>query len=217
MKTHAVFALALLLGARAAVSQTPAEPAPDQQAEWSAIRAKPLPEDPASELCEIIEGSHSPDGRYAFGFYSEEETCLVDLKLNRVIAWSPVAHRGPNQKYNYNSLEVIWSKDSSQVLELEQGKWDTHQAEAFRISDGKATWLGDVMTSLRQAGDAREKKNPAFKGAMTIGAAEFGKKLSLSGSGVLQVPQSLTDDSHDFTFSGSFSSGKFKVESLKAK
>lgn len=196
-------------------SQTLEEALAQQAAEWASLRAKALPTEAASKVCEIIAESKSPNGQYAFGI-TAETTCLVDLKADKVLAWSAVAHYGPEQAYNHNSHEVLWSADSTQVLQMEQGKWETQQAEAFRIFKGKAVWLGDVRTALIAAAEAKAKSDPLFEGVITVSAAKFGKKDTLTGTGMTQTPKG--DGGGDISFSGTFSEkGKFNVTSLQAK
>lgn len=211
-------ALALCLLAQAALpsySQTLEEALAEQAAKWSSIRAKALPTEAASKVCEIIEGSKSPNGNYAFGI-AGEETCLVDLKADKILAWSAVTHPGQEQTYNHNTHEVVWSADSTQALQMEQGKWETQQAEAFRIFKDKAVWLGDVRTALIAAAEAKAKSDPLFEGVITVSAAKFGKKDTLTGTGMTQTPKG--DGGGDISFSGTFSEkGKFTVATLQAK
>ncbi|MBL9114310.1 MAG: hypothetical protein JNJ83_04835 [Verrucomicrobiaceae bacterium] len=206
----------LLLLLVTASAQTVDEALREQEAKYQAIRTRALPTEPASKVCEIIEGSKSPNGLYAFGYKDDETTCLVDLKADKVIAWSAVWHLGPNQSYNNNTHEAAWSKDSTQVVQMQQGNWETQNAEAFRITDGKATWLGDVRKSLIAAAAAKEKENPKFAGVLTVEKPTFGKNGTLTGSGFTQVPRG-DEDGTKFTFSGTFKAGSFEVKSLSAK
>jgi len=215
MKHNALIAFAIIQAATLSYAQTPLEEASAAQAaQWAGIRAKALPSGPASKECEIIEGSKSPNGRYAFGV-AGEITCVVDLKADKVLAWSAVAHYGPNQTYNHNTHETVWSADSTKVVQMGQGKWETIQADGFGIADGKVSWLGDLRGGLNAAAESKAKTQPVFEGVVTIQKLKFGKNGAISGDGMTQVPRG--DGGGDFTFSGAFVEGKFKVESLRPK
>jgi hypothetical protein len=106
-------------------------------------------------------GKSKPEGTDASGAASGlplrvdgpavEVTCLIDLKADRILAMSSVSHGGTKESYNQNTHKVVWAPDSSLVLQLAEGKWETLQCEASRIRDGKVTWLTDFLADVSTA------------------------------------------------------------------
>jgi hypothetical protein len=195
----------------------------------AALRAMELPSGAASKHCRIIEGSRSPDGRYAFGYGVlpegstsavkmapeadgpvQEVTCLVDLKQDRILALGSVSHGGPEETYNHNTHSVVWAPDSTLVIQLEDGKWETLQAEAFRLSAGKAVWLTDVRADLSAA---VEMALPDLSGVSTL-SFRIAKDGAVSGTCAHVVPRS-DEDPKEFRFRGRFASDGSFVSVVK--
>lgn len=209
--------------AEAAAEETPGveELLEQERAKREALRALELPAGSAAAHCAVIEGSKSPDGRYAFayGMLAEnsttaagmkpsmdgpavEVTCLIDVKADRILAMSSVSHGGTEESYNHNTHKVVWAPDSSLVLQLAEGKWETLQSEAFRIRDGKATWLTDFLADVSSAVAGAVK---SLDGVPVL-SVEIKAGGLVSGIMEYTVPKSEDDEPKKYTFTGRFAS-----------
>lgn len=221
------FLIPLSAEAQDAADASPAAEVPDaaqliaeQQEQRAAFRALELPADAASKHCVVIEGSTSPDGRYAFAYGTlpegsksaakmapeadgpaQEITCLIDVKADRILALSSVTHGGPKDTYNHNTHTAVWAADSSLVIQLAGGKWETLQGEAFRIRDGKAVWLTDFLEDLK---GAVAQAAPKEDGVPTV-SVKIGKDGVVSGTSTYVNPRG-EEDERKFTFTGQFAS-----------
>lgn len=221
------FLIPLPAEAQEAAGGDPAAEPPDaaqlieeQQEQRAALRALELPQDAASKHCSIIDGSTSPDGRYAFAYGTLPEgsksaakmateatgpaleiTCLVDVKADRILSMSSVTHSGPKDTYNHNTHTAVWAPDSTLVIQLAGGKWETLQGEAFRIADGKAVWLTDFLENLK---GAVAEAAPKEDGVPTV-TAKIAKDGVVSGTSSYVNPRG-EEDERKFTFTGQFAS-----------
>ena len=139
-----------------------------------------LPEGPAAKFCTIIEESTSPNGKYALAWGltdadkgphasagdAEQDTegvvnYIVDIKADRILAVTQGKHFGANASYNHWEHHAVWSEDSALLIQTLDTKWSTLSAQAFRIENGTAAPLTDLLQDVRQAVEGKIAKTQA--------------------------------------------------------
>ncbi|MBI5547475.1 MAG: hypothetical protein HY901_26635 [Deltaproteobacteria bacterium] len=138
------------------------------------VRATKAEEKPAS--FRLIEGSRSPDGRYAIGWgfaspnvdfgsfrqqdgsfgtdlgAAELHNFIVDCRRNVAVAETPGTHPGDRKSYNHNSNDVTWSSNSKYLVQLNNSKWETGVGSVYSLdSNGKIAGPADLLAAARMA------------------------------------------------------------------
>lgn len=170
----------------------------------------------------LIQGTVSPDGRYAIaiGFphpvkwetlidsdfeggqiYTAEDTpdrhnYLIDLTAARILGDTHGDYFGTRHNYNHRGCSVEWSPDSSSFVELTTNKWDYSSCRAGRIGGGGSKLLGTV-----DLGKEAEKSAAAFQRA---------HKNRVHGSIAISIGNVANDGTIDLTLVGQEASGERK-------
>jgi len=141
---------------------------------------------PASKFCKEVEGSASPDGRFAVavgyskpegvdweklrwegdGYYIDSDSpllinALIDRKRDRALAVLPTEHFGTLQRYNHESLAVAWSANSSHMIAVQSWKWSSDYAVLWKLDrEGRVTGELDLLPiASQQLREALVKKD----------------------------------------------------------
>lgn len=181
MSCLACFSFALLLPAVLACSSCTVKRPGDVAAE--------LADRPVSKFYKEVDGSVSPDRRFAVmvgyakpgpGDWKEEHTedgdsyfdlvdgpqvpdnLLVDRKKDRVLATLPTDHMGTRQRYNQEELAVAWSKRSSHLIVMQSWRWGTPEATLYRLdAEGRVNSELDLLPiATEQFRQAITRENP---------------------------------------------------------
>lgn len=141
---------------------------------------------PASKFCKEVEGSASPDGRFAVavgyskpegvdweklrwegdGYYLDSNSpqlinALIDRKRDRALAVLPTEHFGTLQRYNHESLTAAWSAKSSYMIAVQSWKWSSDYAVLWKLDrEGHVTGELDLLPiASQQLREALVKKD----------------------------------------------------------
>ncbi len=136
-----------------------------------------------SEL-RMIRGTLSPGKRYPMAWSTEDGTTGSDYELynretykarfagggvptflvrlgdGKVVIKLKVEHLGDQARYNHRSARAIWSPNESFVATLYDGKWETNNADAYRIGAGGASEPLDLLKLCRAAEKGYFKRTP---------------------------------------------------------
>ena len=108
---------------------------------------------------ELFEGP--PQTRYAGG---DTETFLVRLTDGRTLGMLKAQHKGDKARYNHQSQHVAWSPDERWLVGLNDSKWQTDNADAYRVGDSGISAPLNLLSLCKDAerrhfGSIRRKIN----------------------------------------------------------
>jgi len=171
----------------------------------------------------LIEGSVSPNARYAIGWapnarhidwneYTEDgesfigdygkcSNYLVDLTTQRRIAKLPAKHFGDKQLYNHIHCTFEWSSDSTQFMQTVHAKWHTESCTLGRIDKaGKLLPPIDLLANVSNSARSliKKQKHPVYE--------KHGKDLLIE----------IGDAELDLGYGGSLTANGINVAGAKA-
>ncbi len=176
-----------------------------------------------SDKFRVIQGSVSPDGRYAIAlgfarneinwdalsedvdgkdtYYAEDDedvkNYVVDLTTRKILGETGCEYFGTRKRYNHRSCSFTWSGDSTNFVQMWSDKWADTACVAGQIAPGPK--LGGVIDLLK----VLEAKTYAF---LKKRAGDEGLSIDIQRVG--------NDGRIELSASASISSGERKGETL---
>ncbi|HMJ06440.1 MAG TPA: hypothetical protein VK474_09325 [Chthoniobacterales bacterium] len=175
----------------------------------AALKANPPERDPRinaggdSAKFRLIQGSHSPDGRYALAIglarketdwdkFADEvndtevftieprdmpelQNYVVDLDTHLILGETGCQYFGTRTSYNHSSCSVAWSPDSATFVQLVAEKWNYLECRAGRLT------AGPTLAGIVNVGEFAEQSAFAFLRARKDRAyRKHGKELEIA-------------------------------------